>query len=154
MINVSRRLKVNSPEEGDGVILTRAQVWQGLVNKARNAVPYVVAITECTVIEDKGAVFIREVLLNGERLQELVTLTEKSRVEFVRLSGQARGIIKNIIEEEGGELYLRFMFDFSLEGIEPGSDAESMFSENMEVSYLSAVHSTLRAIRQEIYQAA
>ncbi|MDD2067792.1 SRPBCC family protein [Pseudomonas putida] len=120
------------------------------MSKARNAVPYVDAITECTIIEDRGEKFIREVVLNGERLQELVMLTEGQSIEFVRLSGGARGIIKNIIEEEGGELFLRFTFDFSLEGVAIGSDREKTFAENLEASYLSAVSTTLHAIRSRL----
>ncbi|MGO4003405.1 SRPBCC family protein [Pseudomonas fluorescens] len=154
MINVSRRLKVNAAAENVRVSLTRDQVWQGLVSKARNAVPYVAAITECNVIEDKGTIFIREVILNGERVQELVTLTKEKQIEFVRLSGNARGIIKNVIEEDEGELYLRFTFDFSLKGVPAGSEEEVTFSNNMEISYLSAVKSTLQAIREKISEAA
>lgn len=154
MINVSRRLEVNNSSEAVGAPLTRAQVWDGLVSKARNAVPYVEAITECTIIEDKGDKFIREVVLNGERLQELVALRNENDVEFVRISGNARGIIKNVIEEEAGSLYLRFTFDFSLEGVPAGSEQEKIFSENMEASYLGAVKTTLAAIRSRLSETA
>lgn len=154
MINVSRRLKVNAPEESGGVNLNRNQIWEGLVSKARNAVPFVDAITECNVVEDQGNTFIREVVLYGERLQEMVLLTEEQQVEFVRLSGNARGLIKNVIEEEDGELFLRFSFDFSLPGVPAGSEKEVEFSTGMQTSYLSAVRSTLQAIRNKVSKAA
>lgn len=154
MINVSRSLKVNAPEESGGINLNRSQVWEGLVSKARNAVPFVSAITECNVVEDKGNTFIREVVLHGERLQELVILTEEQQVEFVRLSGNARGIIKNVIEEVDGELHLRFAFDFSLPGVPAGSEKEVEFSNGMQNSYLGAVRSTLQAIRNKLGKAA
>lgn len=152
MINVSRRLEVNPP--GSGVPLNRAQVWEGLVNKARNAVPYVAAISRCEVIEESGDRFIREVELHGETLQELITLFPEERVEFVRISGNARGIIRNVIEQEGDRLFLRFTFDFTLVGVAPNSDKEREFAAGMQASYLAAVNSTLKAIRDKLEQAA
>jgi hypothetical protein len=97
-----------------------------------------------------GNPFIREVLLNGETLQELITLFPQERVEFVRISGMARGIIKNIIEEEAdGTLFLRFTFTFSLEGVEVGSPEEQAFADGMETSYCEAVNTTLNRIRNK-----
>lgn len=154
MINVSSRIEVNAPEEANGVSLNRSQVWDGLVSKARYAVPFVSAITECVVVEEQDNTFIREVVLQGERLQELVLLTHEQQVEFVRLSGSARGIIKNVIEEEGGQLYLRFTFAFSLPGVPAGSEKELEFAEKMQKSYLGAVRSTLQTIRGKISGAA
>ncbi|EJM56620.1 Protein of unknown function (DUF1857) [Pseudomonas sp. GM49] len=154
MINISRRIQVNAQSEANGVNLNRSQVWEGLVSKARNAVPYVSAITECNIVEDQGDRFIREVVLHGERLQELVILSIEQQVEFVRLSGNARGIIKNVIEEENGELYLRFSFVFSLPGVSAGSDKELEFATGMQNSYLDAVRSTLQTIRNKVSQSA
>ncbi|VVM82514.1 hypothetical protein PS647_02391 [Pseudomonas fluorescens] len=154
MINISRRIQVNAQSEANGVNLNRSQVWEGLASKARNAVPYVSAITECNIVEDLGDRFIREVVLHGERLQELVILSTEQQVEFVRLSGNARGIIKNVIEEENGELYLRFSFDFSLPGVPAGSEKELEFATGMQNSYLDAVRSTLQTIRNKVSQSA
>lgn len=154
MINISRRIQVNAESEANGVSLNRSQVWEGLVSKARNAVPYVSAITECNIVEDQGDRFIREVVLHGERLQELAILATEQQVEFIRLSGNARGIIKNVIEEENGELYLRFSFDFSLPGVPAGSEKELEFANGMQKSYLDAVRSTLQTIRNKVSKAA
>lgn len=153
MINVSSRINVNAPEESAGVNLSRSQVWDGLVSKARYAVPFVSAITECVVVEEQDDTFIREVVLQGEGLQEMVILTHEQQVEFVRLSGSARGIIKNVIEEQDGELYLRFTFAFSLPGVAAGSEKEVEFAEKMQKSYLGAVRSTLQTIRDKTSRA-
>ena len=149
MINVSKRLEVNP---AGAVQLNRDQVWEGLEEKARNPIGYVLPIKKCTVVEEAegGNPFIREVLLNGETLQELITLFPQERVEFVRISGKARGIIKNIIEEEAdGTLFLRFTFTFSLEGVEVGSPEEQAFADGMETSYCEAVNTTLNRIRDK-----
>jgi hypothetical protein len=148
MINVSKRLEVNPAGE---VKLTRAQVWEGLVQKARNPIGYVKPMESCKLVEEAegGSPFIREVQLHGETLQELITLFPQERVEFVRLSGGARGIIKNIIEEENGELFLRFTFTFSLQGVDAGSAEEKAFAEGMENSYCEAVNTTLGKMRAQ-----
>lgn len=65
MISVSRKLEVNPLDES--VKLNRDQVWEGLVRKARNAVPFVKAITSCKVVHDLGARFVREVELLSHR---------------------------------------------------------------------------------------
>ncbi len=54
-------------------MLTRAQVWRGLVMKAENAVPFVPAMTRCEVVERRENQLVREIVLRGERLTERVT---------------------------------------------------------------------------------
>jgi hypothetical protein len=130
-------------------------VWAGLVSKAENAVPYVKAITSCKVVLRETDRLIREVSLHGETLQEMILFFPQERVEFVRLSGDAKGQIKNIIEQEAdGKLFLRFTFDLVLEGVEPGSAREQEFAEGMEAAYLDAVRTTLLRIREEAAVAA
>ncbi|WP_439672401.1 DUF1857 domain-containing protein [Cupriavidus necator] len=155
MISVSRKLEVN-PHDGSAAIrLTREQVWTGLVRKAENAVPFVDAITSCIVLQRQEDQLVREVVLHGETLQELILFFPEERVEFVRLSGNAMGQIKNIIEEDQeGELYLRFTFDLVLQGVEPGSAAEQEFAAGMESAYLDAVRTTLKRMREEDQPAA
>ena len=59
---------------------------------------------------------IREIVLHGETMRELILFFPEERVEFIRLSGKAKGQIKNILEEDStGKLYLRFTFDLVLD---------------------------------------
>jgi len=153
VISVSKKLEVNPA--GERVQLTREQVWTGLVRKAENAVPYVNAITRCDVVLRETDRLIREVDLHGETLQELILFFPQERVEFIRLSGHAKGQIKNIIEEDAnGNLFLRFTFDLVLEGVEPGSAHEQEFAAGMEAAYLDAVRTTLLRMRGEAAVAA
>ena len=65
--------------------LDRAQIWQGLEQKALDAVPYVEAITSCREINRLGpTVFDREIELAGARYVERVWLEEPTRVVFTR----------------------------------------------------------------------
>jgi hypothetical protein len=57
-------------------------------------------------------------------------------------------ILNEILEDEDGELELRFSFDLELEGAEPGSQEEKDYEETMKGDYAKAVESTLAAIRR------
>jgi hypothetical protein len=57
-------------------------------------------------------------------------------------------ILNEILEDENGELELRFSFDLELEGAAPGSQEEKDYEETMKGDYAKAVESTLAAIRR------
>jgi hypothetical protein len=150
VISVSRKLEVNPNDSSEPVHLNRQQVWEGLVRKAENADPFVAAITRCSIVEQHPDRLIREIVLHGETMRELILFFPEERVEFVRLSGKAKGQIKNILEEDStGKLYLRFTFDLVLDGVESGSVEEVEFADGMEAAYLDAVNTTLRRIRED-----
>lgn len=148
MFVVSDRRAVNPP---GAPRLDRAQVWEGLVLKAREPVRFVPAISRCRVLERGDDWFVREVVLRGETVQERVTyLPEEGRVRFQRLPGcAAQGEVENRIEtDERGELWLRFSFQLEVEGLAPGSEDERRFAETMRGSYLAAIDATLAETRR------
>ncbi|MGW0854530.1 SRPBCC family protein [Streptomyces sp. NPDC002690] len=150
MIYVSHSLPVNS---GTDVHVTRAQLWEGLVQKANNALPFVAAMTECTVTERlSDTVFDRDIVVLGEPQTERITLLEPSRVVFTRTAGSVLGVIANEIEGEDDDLRLRFSFALVVTGVEPGSQEEQDFADGMKADYLKAVDSTLRAVRASVSQ--
>ena len=51
MIFVSRAIPINEP---GAARLDRAAVWEGLVRKANNALPFVPVMSECTVVARYG----------------------------------------------------------------------------------------------------
>jgi hypothetical protein len=131
--------------------LDRAQIWQGLEQKALDAVPYVEAITSCREINRLGpTVFDREIELAGARYVERVWLEEPNRVVFTRLDGPVLGTITNEILEEGDELALRFQFALA---IRPGDElpvSEDELARQMVTAYQAAVETTLAAVRDRI----
>ncbi|HUD39653.1 MAG TPA: SRPBCC family protein [Streptosporangiaceae bacterium] len=146
MIFVSHRLPVN---EGDHPRLTQAQVWDGLVMKANNALPFVPAMTFCEVTaKHSDTVFDRDIDFRGQRFTERITLQEPHRVVFTRLAGPVLGTIANEVEGDGDDLYLRFSFALVVEGAEGGSPAEKDYADGMNVDYLKAVEATLAAMRR------
>lgn len=146
MIKVSRRIPVNEPGQPT---LTRSDVWQGLVMKADNALPFVPAMTHCQVLNrETDKVFVREIEFRGERCRERITLMPQEKVKFERLDGSVLGTILNEIEEDADGLGLRFSFALSLAGEEDGGAAEVAYGAVVEKDYLKAVDATLAAIRK------
>ncbi len=131
--------------------LDRAQIWQGLEQKALDAVPYVEAITSCREINRLGpTVFDREIELAGARYVERVWLEEPNRVVFTRLDGPVLGTITNEILEDGDEPALRFQFALA---IRPGDElpvSEDELARQMVTAYQAAVETTLAAVRDRI----
>ena len=100
MIFVTHSLPVNVPGEPR---LDRAAVWDGLVLKANNALPFVPSMTYCEVTRrHSDTVFDRDIDFRGERFTERITLEASHRVIFTRIAGPVLGTIANEIEGAGG----------------------------------------------------
>jgi hypothetical protein len=147
MIFVSHALPVNV--EGGRPHLDRAAVWDGLVMKANNALPFVPSMTYCEVVDRlSDTVFDRDIDFRGDRMTERITLEEPHRVVFTRIAGPVLGTIANEIEGSGDDLTLRFSFALVVTGVEGGSDEEKGYAESMTGDYLRAVAATLTAMRR------
>ncbi|MGW0710253.1 SRPBCC family protein [Streptomyces sp. NPDC002643] len=148
MIEVSRTLPVN---DGAEPVLRVDDVWEGLVDKAQDPLAYVASMSECTVTERFEGGLVRDVVHAGQPVREVVTFYPKQRVHFVRTHGTARGTIDNEIgHDDAGELTLTFSFRIVVDGVEAGSAAEKEFAAHMEVDYLDAVRTTLKAVRDRV----
>ena len=146
MIYVSHQLPVNTAGEP---VLSRAAVWDGLVLKAGNALPFVPAMTYCEVtVRHSESVFDRDIEFQGDRLTERITLEAPHRVVFTRIAGPVLGTIVNEIEGPDEELGLRFSFALVLAGVPGGSADEQEYAASMTGAYQAAVASTLAAMRQ------
>src|SRR5487761_887336 len=146
MIFVSHALPVNVPDEPK---LTPANVWDGLVLKANNALPFVPAMTYCEVTRrHSDTVFDRDIDFRGQRFTERITLEAPHRVVFTRIAGPVRGTIANEIEGPEDDLRLRFSFALVVAGVEGGSAAEQEYADSMTGDYLKAVEATLGAMRK------
>jgi hypothetical protein len=146
MIYVSRQLPVNVAGEPH---LDQDAVWDGLVLKANNALPFVPSMTFCEVVARHGdAVFDREIEFRGQRFSERITLEPPHRVVFTRIAGTVLGTIANEIEGADDDLRLRFSFALVVAGLRSGSTGEREYAESMTADYLKAVAATLTAMRR------
>jgi hypothetical protein len=147
MIFVSHALPVNVPDEPK---LTPANVWDGLVLKANNALPFVPAMTYCEVTQrHSDTIFDRDIDFRGQRFTERITLEAPHRVTFTRIAGPVLGTIANEIENtDDGDLALRFSFALVVVGVAGGSAEEQAYADSMTGDYLKAVAATLNAMRR------
>jgi hypothetical protein len=146
MIFVTHQLPVNVPGEP---VLDRAAVWDGLVLKANNALPFVPSMTYCEVTQRHNeTIFDRDIDFRGERFTERITLEQPHRVTFTRIAGPVLGTIANEIEGPEDDLRLRFSFALVVAGVEGGSAREQEYADSMTGDYLKAVAATLNAMRR------
>ena len=146
MIFVTHDLPVNVPGEPR---LGRADVWDGLVLKANNALPFVPSMTFCEVTSRlSDTVFDRDIEFRGEPFTERITMEEPHRVTFTRIAGPVLGTIANEIEGSDDDLRLRFSFALVVTGVEGGSSREQEYADSMTGDYLKAVAATLGAMRR------
>jgi Acetylaranotin biosynthesis cluster protein L len=146
MIFVSHALPVNVPDEPR---LTPANVWDGLVLKANNALPFVPSMTYCVVTQrHSDTVFDRDIDFRGQRFTERITLEAAHRVTFTRIAGPVLGTIANEIESTDDDLALRFSFALVVMGVAGGSAEEQAHADSMTGDYLKAVAATLNAMRR------
>jgi Domain of unknown function (DUF1857) len=146
MIFVSHQLPVNGPGHPH---LDRSALWDGLVMKANNALPFVPSMTYCEVTQRlSDTVFDRDIDFRGDRMTERITLEPQHRVVFTRIAGPVLGTIANEIEGDDDELFLRFSFALVVGGVRGGSAEEKKYAESMTGDYLKAVDATLTAMRK------
>jgi hypothetical protein len=146
MYALSAAVEVNPP--GATPILTPDQVWRGLVMKAENAVPFVDAMEACRVVERFDDGFVREIVLRGVRMRERITLTPPVQVHFRRIEAHGYdGWITNVISESDNGLLLVFTFCVGFPDAAPGSADERRRGDAVKACYVSAITSTLKAVR-------
>ena len=135
--------------------LTRAQAWQGLVLKARDARLFLPEglCTRCDVVEESATHFVREATIAGTNLREIITLEPESKVTFFQATGPREGAIVNeLFEDEAGALQLRFYCYLGLRDKAPGGPEEQaeQIQFDSDNGYKAALLSTLRRTRELI----
>ena len=99
--------------------LTREQAWAGLERKARDAREFLPAglCTRCDVVEESATHFVREAVIGGAEIREIITLEPESKVTFFQATGPREGAIVNeLFEDADGALQLRFYCYLGLRG--------------------------------------
>ncbi|WP_437308660.1 AtaL-like protein [Sorangium sp. So ce388] len=150
MIYSTATVPVNPEGETE---LTRAQAWEGLVLKARDARLFLPPglCTRCDVVEESSSHLVREATIAGDALREIITFEPQSKVTFFQASGPREGaIINELFEDADGALQLRFYCYLGLRGKEPNGPEEQAEQELMDSAkgYRSALLSTLKRTRE------
>ena len=155
MFSVAHSVPVNAGLAPEEPRLTRHHVWLGLVLKAEDAVPFVPAMSYCHVTGRFDNGLFRDIVFHGEAMTEKILFQPEEKVEFIRTAGIEMGTIVNeILEDETGELHLRFAFTLEREDLPHGSREEKQFADTMAKGYLIAVQATVDEIRKRVAEGA
>ena len=154
MIYSTATVPVNPQGE---VPLTRAQAWDGLVLKARDARLFLPPglCTYCEVVEERTTHIVREATIAGTDLREIITFEKESKVTFFQATGPREGAIVNeLFEDNAGQLQLRFYCYIGLRGKEPnGPDEQAEQAQfDSDEGYKAALLSTLKRTRELLAQ--
>jgi hypothetical protein len=170
MQQVEEGILVNDPSRPDLPVLSRHQVWQGLVMKAEDATQFVSLITYCKVLERHEDGLVRETNFGDGRMRERVTFFPEERVRFEQLDGPLQGgFIDNIIDvDSSGDLRLLFVFGgpnlgraggppgARRGGAEPvsgaGSGGPPGGASGMNTVYRQALENTLATVRRLVQE--
>jgi hypothetical protein len=133
--------------------LTRAQVWKGLVLKARDARLFLPPnlCTRCEVVEEGATHIVREATIAGDDLREIITFEPEKKVTFFQVSGPREGaIINELFEDDAGALQLKFYCYTGLRGKTPfGPEEQAEQTQfDSDTGYEAALLSTLKRTRE------
>lgn len=150
MIYSTATVPVNPAGE---VPLTRAQAWQGLVLKARDARLFLPPglCTRCDVVAESATHIVREATIGGNDIREIISFDREEKVSFFQAGGPREGVIVNELFEDGqGALQLRFYCYTGLRGKTPGGPDEQAEQAwmNSDKGYRTALLSTLQRTRE------
>ena len=133
--------------------ISRAQAWQGLVLKARDARQFLPPnlCTRCDVVEESASHLVREATIAGIDLREIIAFEPEAKVTFFQASGPREGAIVNeLFEDDAGALHLRFYCYLGLRGKAPGGPEEQAEQAQFDgdKGYRAALLSTLKRTRE------
>lgn len=150
MIYSTATLPVNAPGQA---ALTRAQVWEGLVQKARDAKLFFPPneCTRCEIVEESASHLVREATILGDDLTEIITFDAETKITFFQAKSPREGAIINELFEDGnGELQLRFYCYLGLRGkVANGPEEQSAQTwMDSDKGFKAAIQSTLKHTRE------
>ena len=139
MITMSIDVPVNEDVPAGEEVLSRNEIWRGMVAKARDARDFVPGCTKCEVVDD------------GIELKEIISFEDERKVIFHQVNGPWEGIIVNeLVDGENDTLLLRFYCLLSRLGVESGGEEElrdqAMFGG--EKGYGPAIRQTIATTRR------
>ena len=110
-------IQINDPENPLIDTLTRDQLWQGLLHRVENPIPFLPGLESCTILEREADTLLRELDFGPAVIQDRVTLADMTSVRFDIQPSETHpgGSLHISIEEpEPTFLFLRFAYQTTL----------------------------------------
>lgn len=147
-MNFEHLIQINDPDNPMIPTLSRNQVWQGLLARVENPVPFLPGLESCTIVERAADALRRELNFGPAVIEDRVTLAVDHWVRFDILPSTAHpgGSLTITIEEpESGFLFLRFAYRTTL-ATDPNSE-DRAYIEYVKAAYHQSDIDCVRLIR-------
>ena len=147
-MNFEHLIQINDPENPLIAPLNRAQIWEGLVHRIENPMPFLPGLESCTILERQASELLRELNFGPAVIQDRVTLAEAQWVRFdIQPSPTHPGgsLTITIEEPQPAFLFLRFAYRTTLAS-DPNSE-ERAYIEYVKSAYHQSDVDCVRLIR-------
>ena len=141
-------IQINDPANPLIVSMSRAALWDGLMHRVENAVPFLPGLERCTITERTDEYLLRDLDFGAAIIRDRVSFADLHRVRFDILPSptHAGGSLTITIEEPTPEaLFLRFTYQTSL--AEDGNIEDKAYSEYVKSAYFQSDIECVRIIR-------
>jgi hypothetical protein len=116
-MNFQHIIQINDLQNPLIEVLTRDQIWSGLLHRVEDATPFLPGLERCTIVERHADHLLRELDFGAAVIHDRVTLADNHwvRFEIVPSEQHAGGSLTITIEEpEPLALFLRFAYTTTL----------------------------------------
>lgn len=116
-MNFEHIIQINDLQNPLIEVLSREQIWSGLLHRVEDAVPFLPGLEQCTIVERHADYLLRELDFGAAVIHDRVTLADRHWVRFEILPSEqhAGGSLTITIEEpEPYALFLRFAYTTTL----------------------------------------
>ncbi|MEZ5489755.1 MAG: AtaL-like protein [Gammaproteobacteria bacterium] len=141
MLEFEHIVQINDPDDAKIRPITRAQLWEGLVLRARDPGKFNAALT-CRVADEIPAGFTRYIQAGDTEFRDQVTLTHLEKIETV-IVGADQSLhaesLTAIEEPASGCLFVRFRYRRDMDDSSEGA----MIGEHLKSAYF---HTDIEAI--------
>ena len=141
MLEFEHLVQINDPDDASIKPLSRSELWDGLLLRARNPGRFNSALS-CRVEHETSEGFVRFVQTGDVEFREEVTLSPQLKIETVTAGGEHplfAQSITSIEEPRAGYLFVRFKYRRDLEDTGEGK----MIGEHLKSAYF---HTDIEAI--------
>lgn len=149
MSRFNHLVEINDPLNPLIAMLTRQELWNGLVQRAKEPAQFVIGLDSCRIISRIGEVIRRELRFGALIVRDRVTFLPLESVCYeVEATDNfpASTLIMRIEEPRPERLFVRF--EYSDQRPEPEGDAEDKALQALHLAYEAADIDTIRGIRK------
>ena len=142
-------VEINMPSNPLVMMITREQLWRGLVLRAEKPTLFVLGLDDCEITARSNGELSRTLRFGSLQIHDRVRFTPQKLVHYhvpQQASIPASDLTMTIEEPQPGALFVRFEYDDHNDTHE--TDEESFYNDFRREAYKEADIDTIRTIRE------